>query len=221
MYNDIDGRIVNWWEILRLHTDQFCHDVETTPHSRGDFERAHRTLAAPGVSNYDQAQAVQVILSQAVLPSLEQRSWGKAKGPRRGVTVWQSERVRILADRIRRVQLECRPAIDVLDWLQSSEHAVIYCDPPYYSSDCIPYEHSAVNVDTLTEAVQAQAGQVAISGYGSEWGHLGWQRHERATSFGGFGAEVAKGAQRRFEVLWTNYDAHVEGAAARAVTGET
>ena len=220
MYNDIDGRIVNWWEMLRLHTDRFSHDVEIMPLSRAEFERAHRVLADSGASSYDQAQAVQVILSQAITPGLNERSWGKRKSTDTGKTNWRSERVGALAGRIRYVQLECRPAIDVLHWLQSSEQAVIYCDPPYYSSDCSPYANPSVNVDALSEAVQAQAGKVAISGYGSEWDHLGWQRHERATTFLGVGKMIAQGAQHRIEVLWTNYDADVEGAAANVVAGE-
>ena len=213
MYNDLDGRVVNWWEMLRLHTNRFCQDVETMPAARTEFERAHHMLVDPSASDYDRAIAVQVILHQASLPSLGKYSWGRTKHKDRRVVVWRSERVRVLAERIRYVQLECRPAIDVLDWVQSSEHAVIYCDPPYFSSDVSSYKHSGMNVDGLTEALQAQAGRVAISGYGYEWDQLGWQRHEKDVSFGGFGRQVAQGAQRRTEVLWTNYDALTEGAA--------
>ena len=212
-YNDLDGRIVNWWEMLRMHTDRFCHDVEMMPVSRAEFEGAHRTLADPSASDYERALAVQVILGQSIIASLNYFAWGKDKAPRRGRTVWSSERVRGLAERIRRVQLECRPAIEILHWLQDSDYTVIYCDPPYFSADCRKYKHQEVDVGAMGEALQAQAGQVAISGYGSEWDNLGWQRHEKPVPFSGFGKEVAKGAQRRVEVLWTNYDALAEGAA--------
>ena len=57
--------------------------------------------------------------------------------------------------------------------------------------------------DALTEALLAQRGRVAVSGYGDEWDHLGWQRHERT----GHMRDHRPGSYTvRTEVVWTSYD---------------
>ncbi|MCY4056636.1 MAG: DNA adenine methylase [Gammaproteobacteria bacterium] len=213
IYNDLDGRVVNYWAMLREETERFCTAVEAMPHARAEFEQAHSTLIDPDASAYDRALAVQIILGQSIMASPNCTSWARAKSHRGRATIWQSERVRTLVDRIRRVQIECRPAIAILDWMQDNQHAVIYCDPPYHSADTSPYLHSQEDLGALSKALLAQSGQVAISGYDGEWDHLGWQRHEKNVAFRGFGRDMAKGAQRRTEVLWTNYDALQLGAA--------
>ena len=219
MYNDLDGRIVNWWRVLRDQTDRFCRDVEGMPRARAEYERALTTLNDPAALDYDRALAVQVVLGQSIGSSLNGTGWSASKtGNKRGA-VWPSERVRILADRILRVRLECRPAVPVLKWMQDTAHAVIYCDPPYYTADNSAYIERIKDVGALSQALLAQAGKVAISGYGDEWEHLGWKRHEKDVSFSGFGPRM-QGKSTRTEVLWTNYDADVEGAAANAVAGE-
>ena len=77
---------------------------------------------------------------------------------------------------------------------------MLYADPPY--KDTAGY-HSDVDRDALREALLAQQGRAAISGYGDEWDHLGWERHERAEEI-----NPSIGSQRtvRKDVLWTNYE---------------
>ena len=76
---------------------------------------------------------------------------------------------------------------------------VVYCDPPYYSTDR-RYTENDVDIQALTDALLEQKGQVAVSGYGEEWNHLGWrvvEKEVRATASGK--------NQVRTERLWMNY----------------
>ena len=111
-----------------------------------------------------------------------------------------------LAERIWDVQVENRDAYEVLEYMAVVEGAVIYCDPPYVSSDTSPYKHRAIDKERMTELLQSQKGRVAISGYVDEWEHLGWDRHEKDAVAVPVGVNAVKGGLKRVEVLWTNYN---------------
>ena len=60
----------------------------------------------------------------------------------------------------------------------------------------------------MTDLLLVQQGQVAISGYGQEWDHLGWTRSEKESRFV-FNGETSI-SESRVEVLWMNYDINDE-----------
>ena len=63
------------------------------------------------------------------------------------------------------------------------------------------YAHD-VDRGALFSALRDAKSRCAISGYADEWDELGWQRHECATKTNMGAAQ----ANKRVEVLWTNYD---------------
>ena len=118
----------------------------------------------------------------------------------------------MVAQRLLKAQIECRPAIDIIAHCDSRS-TLFYCDPPYV--------HSTRNSDTdykgemsddnhreLAEALAGIEGRAAVSGYRSElYDQLfdGWHRTDgRATvpSSSRHGAEPTV----RQECLWTNYN---------------
>ena len=117
---------------------------------------------------------------------------------------WDNERVKNIADRFSSVQLENKDGVDLMEWLADTPSAVVYCDPPYRSATTSPYQYGVGDIDRMTEVMKAQKGRVAVSGYGEEWDHLKWQRHERKSSIKTNGANQI--SEDRIEVLWTNYD---------------
>ena len=71
------------------------------------------------------------------------------------------------------MQLETYDAVQIMENVAKRD-IVAYLDPPY-DVECrdIAYHHNYYDVEALTNAVLKQKGLVAISGYGSEWDHLG------------------------------------------------
>ena len=209
IYNDLDGRAVNWFRVLQSRPEELDHLVLTTPKSRQEYERALGTLDSP--DELHRAWAFHVVTDQGLVPSPERTDWLVTKSLSKGsVGRWKSGRITELFDRFSNVQLENKDAVELLVWIQECDYAVVYCDPPYHSSDVSPYQMGKVDLHTLTNVLLRQQGKVAISGYGDEWSHLGWERHQMQSNF------VFNGANRisepRTEVLWTNYDAHAEQA---------
>lgn len=191
--NDLDGRIICWWEAVRDRTADFEHLVECTPQSRQVYNWAVRNV--DNADALQRALAVHIVLSQGFVPGMSTglRSWRRWR--RLG-----SLDVRALAERLADVLLESRDAVDVLAEQVRYPDYVVYCDPPYHTADTDPYA-ADVDPDALVEVLRDAKAKVAISGYGSEWDGLGWERRESRT----YTTTTAKGSGPRTEVLWTNY----------------
>ena len=204
IYNDLDGRAVNWWRVLRERTAQFTHLVTLTPDSRVEYERAWGML-----DDFDELQrawAFHIVVSQSMnaSASTSKTGWNITRNDNTMTRTWRKERIQNLFDRMQDVKLENKDAVKLLVWLADTREAVIYCDPPYHTANIAEYQHGDVDVPALTNALVSQRGQVAISGYGQEWDHLGWQRHKRECMIVTNGANQIN--EPRTEVLWTNYD---------------
>ena len=119
------------------------------------------------------------------------------------------DRIAAAAERLHHVSLECRPALEVIDWYGRSPDVLLYVDPPYLgstrASGC--YRHEMPGDDQhreLAEALHRCKAAVAISGYPSDlYDHelyAGWDRH---TFPSGTGQNAVSWANRT-EVLWSN-----------------
>jgi DNA adenine methylase len=119
------------------------------------------------------------------------------------------EDLRIIAERLLRVQIENRPAIQVIH-LYDSPGTLFYCDPPYIHDtrgDSKAYGHEMTDDQhaELAAALNRAQGMVAISNYpcglmDKLYPAPKWHRFmtEERTN------HATKG--RRVEALWTNYD---------------
>ena len=197
--NDANERIVNWWQTIRDHPTDVATRLEWTPSSRTDFDNAADSLDDP--DPIVRAWALTVVLSDGFMHTdYGNLSWQPTYDTTGVKALPGRERLQRLADRIRDVQLENRDACDILERIAKVPQAVVYCDPPYRSSvigsDMYKTEP---DLNRLTELLQAQQGQVAISGYNDEWDHLGWRKTPRHV-------QSAVGARgNRLEHLWFNY----------------
>ena len=76
-----------------------------------------------------------------------------------------------IAQRLIRVQIENRPAVDVVQ-LYDSRKTLFYCDPPYLhatrgDAKAYGFEMDEADHRTLAEVVNECEGKVAVSGYSS------------------------------------------------------
>ena len=177
-YNDIDGEVANFFRVLRNQTSRLLKAVALTPFSREEF-----FLACSGdgkdLSDLERARrffvrARQVRTGLAQTASLGR--WANCKNTSRSgmsgvVSRWLGsvETLPQIAERLLRVQIEDRPATDVIR-LYDSEETLFYCDPPYphesrgddkaYGAEMTDGEHRE-----LAEVLHGVAAKVAVSGY--------------------------------------------------------
>ena len=111
-----------------------------------------------------------------------------------------------IAMRLLRVQIENRPAIEVIK-LYDDEQALIYCDPPYPhdargDNKAYGYEMSDEEHRELASILSACRGSVAVSGYRCSLmkeRYSGWRRVDAPVKR----CHSVKKARR--EALWVNY----------------
>ena len=216
--NDVDGHVVNWWMQLRDNTEELIHKTWNTPHSRKIFDDSKALLLngdkAASASDLDRAVAFQCVLLQSMTASVYDGSWfiRYSSSPDVGKRPHKTpDMMRALADRIRHVQFECRPAEEILDRAKDEERAVVYCDPPYVSTDTAHYLNDGkYDQDRVAKLLRAQKGFAALSGYVADgWDDLlsGWRRFDKDVPYRGIGEFMDKQAnrkQRRVESLWVN-----------------
>ena len=205
--NDKSERVVNWWRAVRDYPAEFAHLVDTTPVSRAEFDWAKDNLDNPDLSIPRRALAFHIIISQSIIHADRNApAWAIGK---QGDVVHRRflghDDITRLAARIDRVQLDTQDACAIVERCVDAPHALLYCDPPYRSSDTRAYSEFTVDVDRLSDLLLSCKGKVAISGYGDEWDHLGFERVTRRSY--ATATPVIK-SHERTEVLWLNYTTH-------------
>ena len=214
-YNDLDGEVVNFFRVLRRQRDEFIKLVGLTPFSREEYFLAlseHDPDGTPmdrALSFFIRARQARTGLAQTATLG----RWANCKNTSRSgmsgvVSRWLGsvESLPEIASRLLRVQIENRPAPDVIK-LYDAPGTLFYCDPPYPhdsrgDSRAYSYEMSDDEHIRLAKLLQAAKGKVAISGYRCELMnrlYANWNLHlappKRSHSV----------KQIRQEALWTNY----------------
>ena len=203
--NDRNSRLINWWRCLRDHTDELLRQTMMTPWSRELFTQAIARMDNPALTDIERASAFHTVILQGYRADDSVRTPGDWLIRYTDCNVPKNtEYLRLLAvaDRVADVTIENRDAVELLDRLARIPDITTYCDPPYATSDEHRFYSDHVNLDDLTATLKAQKGNVAISGYGTEWDHLDWNRADRRST-----CTLARefGDTARTEVLWMNY----------------
>lgn len=219
IYNDLDGRLVNFFQVLRdpAQFQDLQRLCELTPVSREQFE----TLCdAPEPANsVERAHWFFVRCRQARggmgSTKLTKNAWATSTRTRRNMPEPVSKYLSAIdgladvADRFRTVLIEHLPAIELIR--KYDKHDVLfYCDPPYprttlsgtgkplYGYDMTDEDHRQ-----LLQTLDTCKAKVLISGYdcGLYREELdGWNRIEKETH-----VQFSNSGQKRVECLWKNY----------------
>ena len=216
-YNDIDGEVVNFFRVLRDQHEELIRAIALTPFSREEYYRAIHT--ANGVSDVERARFFYIKARQTRTGLAQTASlgrWANCKNTSRAgmsgvVSRWLGGVGALddIAQRLMRVQIENRPAVDVIR-LYDSPKTLFYCDPPYLHATRGDVKSYGFEMDEgqhreFGEVVNGCSGMVAVSGYehplmdklfgpGKWFKTLGARKTIHST----------KGTRQ--EVLWTNYD---------------
>jgi DNA adenine methylase len=215
-YNDLDGEVANFFRVLREEKEQLVEAIGLTPFSREEFAIA--CTLDPDLSMLERARrffvrARQVRTGLAQTASLGR--WANCKNTSRAgmsgvISRWLGsiEDLPEIAERLLRVQIENRPALDLIR-LYDSPDTLFYCDPPYVhltrgDHNAYGYEMTDDEHRELAQVLNLVHGQVAISNYQCElmdelYPAPKWIKTVAAEKT----IHSTKG--KRSEALWTNY----------------
>ena len=205
--NDIDGDIVNFFRVLRERPDDLPEAISLTPYSRDVFEDAH---ANRGTDDFDRAYrfAIRSKMGHG-FKTYQKTGWKMDVAGREGayaVGNWNRMPKDLLAaaQRLKEVQIENRPALDLIHRF-NHDNVLIYADPPYLleARGGKQYRHEMTEQDhlDLLDALKQHKGYVILSGYPSEmYGRelKGWSVIHRKS--------YNQNADQRTEVLWCNFE---------------
>ncbi|MDQ8954557.1 DNA adenine methylase [Acinetobacter rudis] len=215
VYNDLDGDIVNLFEVLRDSSsrEQLIEQLVLTPYSRADFENAWE----PTENKIERARRVCV---------RAQMGFGSA-GATKGITgfridtkrqygtaqsLWSTypEHLGIVGQRLSGVLIENRPAVQVLKD-HDAKATLHYVDTPYVMDTRYDgaksgriYRHEMDDQDhkELLKTLLELEGMVMLSGYPCElYGDVlvGWKRIDTSARI-----SAGRGTALRTECLWLN-----------------
>ena len=206
--NDLDGRVVSLFEWIRKDPERLAHEIYYTPYSRQVYDHA---LATEPEDSLQKAVnfCIQLNMGHGFRANGEKVGWrNDIHGRERAYAAldWSRipERIMDAAERLRGVQIESRPAAELIPRFNYPD-VLVYADPPYmmetrhgkrYRCEMDTRDH-----EKLLDILLAHRGPVVLSGYDSRLynGRLkDWHREERESR--------TQSGRRRQEVLWMNFE---------------
>lgn len=217
-YNDIDGDVVSFFRVLRDRHEELIRAIALTPFSREEYHRAIYGSTS-GISDVERARRFYIKARQTRTGLAQTASlgrWANCKDTSRAgmsgvVSRWLGgvDALDEIAQRLIRVQIENRPAVDVIR-LYDSPKTLFYCDPPYLhatrgDTKAYGFEMDEGQHREFAEAVNECKGMVAVSGYDHP---LMDELFKPGRWFKTQGPDktIHSTKGKRSEVLWTNYD---------------
>ena len=216
IYNDLDGEIVNLFQVLRDPTDaaELARLIELTPWARAEFDASYLDAADP--VEMARRTVVRSFMGFGSTATAKRSKTGFRSGSdRNGKHPAQDfasmpDALLAISARMRGVVIENRPALQVIAACDGPE-TLVYADPPYVHETRSPkrkggeiahsYNHEMTAEDhaELLAALVGCRSMVLLSGYphpSYDAALPGWRRVDVAA--------LADGARRRTESLWIN-----------------
>ena len=213
--NDLDGDVVNLFACIRQDPEKLGRLVYYTPYSRQIYESTYEQPSPKDA--FDRAVSFLIRCNQGFgfRTNKVRLGWkNDVQGRERAYAAkhWTElpEIITEAAERLRGVQIECRPAVEVIRRF-NAENVLIYCDPPYVLSSRSggrrQYKHEMTDADhmELLAVLKAHRGPVLLSGYASELYDRELRDWHRETA-----AATDQLSRRREEVLWMNFEPEQE-----------
>ncbi len=206
--NDLDGNVVNLFEWIKHDPERLAHEIYFTPYSRQVYEDAFATVAEDSLQKAVNFY-IRLQMGHGFRTNGEKVGWkNDVQGRERAYAAkdWCElpEKILRAAERLRGVQIECRPAVEVIRRFNSPK-VLIYADPPYvlhtrhgkqYRCEMDDKDHQE-----LLDVLMDHKGLVLLSGYDNalynDW-LKGWRREETVS--------YSQTASRRKEILWMNFE---------------
>lgn len=170
--NDLDGALINLYTVVRDDSqfDEFVRLLDYTPYSREEFESC---LTFEGLADpVRRAVAFYTVINQSISGKrlASRGDWARGRADNLAARWFQrQEKLGLIHERMRHVQIECRDALDILqEW--DTPDTTFYIDPPYVLETRSQRKYYAVEPDDewhekMVDVLLNVQGYVVLSGY--------------------------------------------------------
>lgn len=214
--NDIDSDVVNLFRCIQKDSERLARLVMTTPFSREEYERQFEgctsTLYA---SNFQRAAGFLIKCWQGhgFRTNGYKVGWkNDVVGREKAYALWNWYRlpdwIIDITERLRKVQIENRPALEVIERFNYSQ-VFMYLDPPYMlgtrSGKQYMHEMTDAEHEELLQMILQSRAKIMISGYETDMYNdylSGWEKKQFSS--------CAEHGKPRVETVWMNYKADLQ-----------
>ena len=135
--NDLDGNVVNLFEWIKKDPERLAHEIYYTPYARQVYDEAFATVPEDSLQKAVNFY-IRLNMGHGFRTNGEKVGWkNDVQGRERAYATkdWCDlpEKIMQAAERLRGVQIENRPAVDVIQRFNHS-NVLVYGDPPYVLS---------------------------------------------------------------------------------------
>lgn len=209
--NDLDGEVVNFFEVVRDMPEELAAKIHMTPYARAVYENVYKEPCNYSQSKLDRALrfCIKINMSHGFRCNSKVGWKNDIQGREAAYALKSWNKIPDLimkaAARLKEVQIEQRPAIEVIRRFNNPK-CLIYCDPPYLletrnSSKQYNFEMSDKDHEDLLNAILESKSKVIISGYESDLYNNALKGWRKKTGF-----NLTQSLRKAKEVLWMNYD---------------
>jgi DNA adenine methylase len=212
VYNDLDGDICNFFEVLR-HPALCAHlekNLILSPYARREFEQAWKETTDPVERARRTAIRAQMGFGSGGATKAStgfridsRREYGTSQ------QLWAEypATISVIGKRFQSVLIENRPALDVIRQ-HDSEDTLFFVDPPYVLGSRVikggsyRFEMTDEEHQELAQSLYDVDGMVVLSGYPSplyQELYKDWETHSVSSTCSGY-----RGSSVRTEVVWLN-----------------
>lgn len=213
--NDLNDEVVNLFEVLRNHYDEFMRLVYFTPFSRAELYNIIEDAENLNISKVEKARRFyvrsQIGFGANGSQNLHYGAGFEYKTQRSAfyrVDNWNTklDKLQNIVERLRSLQIEHRDAIELFEKVNRPEN-IVYFDPPYLMEVRKSKKRYRYEVDKdfhfkLAEAVKNAKCFVAVSGYDSDTYSELFKDFYKTT---GPTTKINTKKTENRECLWTNY----------------
>lgn len=209
--NDLDSDVANLFKCIQEDAERLARLVMTTPFSREVYDRQFSENSCESSSRYQRAAGFLVKCWQGhgFRTNGYKVGWkNDVVGREKAYALWSwyrlPEWIVEITERLRMVQIECRPALEVIKRFDYPD-VFQYWDPPYVwgARNGKQYKHEMSDSDheeLLRTALKSKA-KIMISGYESDM-YNDYLKDWRKEYF----KSCAEHGKQRTEVVWMNYN---------------
>lgn len=206
--NDLDGNVVNLFEWIKNDPEKLAHEIYFTPYARVVYEDAFVSVPEDSLQ-----QAVnfyiRLNMGQGFRTNGERVGWkNDIQGREKAYAVLDwchlPEMILQAAERLRGVQIECRPAIELIKRF-NHPNVLIYADPPYVlrtrHGKQYRYEMTDECHEELLAVLLGHKGPVLLSGYDNSLYRdrlQGWHQESRKS--------YTHSRKIKEEIVWMNFE---------------
>ncbi len=207
--NDMDGNVVNLFEWIRKDPERLAREIYLTPYARQIYDDTFKTVPEDSFSKAINFY-IRLNMGHGFRTTGEKVGWkndvqGREKAYAASDWCKLPEKIMQAAERIRGVQIENRPAVELIERFNNPK-VLIYADPPYVLSERHGKQYRYEMAEDkqhhdLIDVLQAHKGPVLLSGYDSELYNdrlSNWYREETTC--------YSQVSSKKREILWMNFE---------------